>query len=279
MITTQIDEGNFAPNVKTFASTDVIPDALILQTSTVAGNVEGDAAVVSALYVDDTQAGFVPEGSPIGQSDPAMSSVAVRTGKIGTLLKVSRELWQTTGVSEQLATSVSRSITKAANSAYLTQAAPVAPAITPPAGILSDAGLTAAAAPISGDLDGLVDLLATLEAKGATPSHILIDPIGWAALRKLKSATDSNLSLLGAGVVDSAHLLLDVPVIVTNAMPASSGLVVDKSAIVSVVGPVSISNSEHLYFDSDTIAVRATWRFGATPVRPERLGTFTVAAD
>lgn len=278
MITTQIDEGNFAPNVKTFASTDVIPDALILQTSTVAGAVDGDAAVVSALYVDDTKAGFVAEGSKIADSDPAMSAVAVRTGKIGTLLKVSRELWQTQGVSDQLATSVSRTLTRAANSAYLTQAAPVPPAFTPPAGVLSTPGLTAAAAPIAGDLDVLVDLLATLEAKGATPSHILIDPVGWAALRKLKATTTSNVSLLGAGVTDSAHLLLDVPVIVTNAMPASSGLVIDKSAIVSVVGPVSISNSEHLYFDSDTIAVRATWRFGATPVRPERLGTFSVAA-
>lgn len=277
MITTQIDDGAWAPSVKTFASTDVIPDALILATSTVAADVEGDSAVVNALYVDDTAAAFVPEGSKISDTDPAMSSVAVRTGKIATLLKVSRELWQTQGVSGQLATSVSRSITRAANTAYLTQAAPVPPAFTPPAGVLASTGLTAAAGPISGDLDVLVDLLAELEALGSVPTHILLDPVGWAALRKLKAATDSNASLLGAGTTDSARLLLDLPVIVSPAMPASSGLVVDSTAIVSAVGSVQISNSEHFFFDADTVAVRATWRFGATPVRPERLGTFKVA--
>jgi hypothetical protein len=37
-----------------------------------------------------------------------------------------------------------------------------------------------------------------------------------------------------------------------------SGLVIDRSAIVSAVGSVLIATSEHQYFDSDSVGVRAT---------------------
>ena len=59
---------------------------------------------------------------------------------------------------------------------------------------------------------------------------------------------------------------------------AGTGLVIDKSAIVSAVGEVMVAQSEHAYFDSDSIALRCTWRFGANVVRPDRIGKFTVTA-
>ena len=60
-------------------------------------------------------------------------------------------------------------------------------------------------------------------------------------------------------------------------MPAYSGIVVDRFAIVSAVGPVVIATSTDQYFSSDSVAVRATFRLGTTAVRPERLGVFTVS--
>lgn len=276
MLTTSTND-SFAPHVKTFASTDIVPDSLIHQTATVTTFEDGDAAVVSALYVDDATAGFIPEGNDIAPTDPPLSAVSVRTGKLGCMIKCSQELWEQTQVGSQLATSVSRTITKAANAAYLTQANPVAPAITPPGGILSTAGLVAAAAPITGSLDGLVDLLAELEGNGASPSTIIVAPTTWAALRKLKQTDTSNQSLLGAGVVDSAHLLLDVPVIVSSAMPANSGAVLDSTAIVAVAGPLRLAQSSDYYFNSDAIAVRCTWRIGQVVVKPNRIGTFSTA--
>lgn len=124
----------------------------------------------------------------------------------------------------------------------------------------------------------LVDLFAELEGNGATPTHIIVDPVAWASLRKFKAATGSAQSLLGAGTSDAARLLLDLPVLVTPAMTAGTGLVIDKSAIVSAVGEVMVAQSEHAYFDSDSIALRCTWRFGANVVRPDRIGKFTVTA-
>jgi hypothetical protein len=59
-------------------------------------------------------------------------------------------------------------------------------------------------------------------------------------------------------------------------IPAFSGLVIDKTAVVSAVGPVRVATSEHAFFSADSIAIRCTWRFGANVVKPNRIGKFTL---
>ena len=93
---------------------------------------------------------------------------------------------------------------------------------------------------------------------------------------KLKTGTEFNSSLLGAGTTDAQQLLLSLPVIVDPAVPDYSGVVVDQRAVVSAVGQVKVATSEHQYFSSDSVLLRATWRFGHVVVRPDRLGVFTV---
>lgn len=78
--------------------------------------------------------------------------------------------------------------------------------------------------PLTDSLDALVDLVAELQSNLANPSHILLDPLGWAEFRKLKMATDSNASLIGAGTNDAQAMLLSPPVIVNNALPAFPGI-------------------------------------------------------
>ena len=128
----------------------------------------------------------------------------------------------------------------------------------------------------SGSLDALVDLIAQLQDNLAVPSHILLDPLGWAELRKLKTGNTFNSSLLGAGTTDAVPMLLNLPVIVDPAVPDFLGVVVDQRAVVSAVGQVKVATSEHRYFSSDIVLLRATWRFGHVVVRPNRLGVFTV---
>lgn len=132
---------------------------------------------------------------------------------------------------------------------------------------------------VSGSLDALVDLIAQLQDDLAVPSHILLDPLGWAELRKLKTGSAFNSSLLGAGTSDAVPMLLSLPVIVDPAVPDYSGVVVDQRAIVSAVGQVKVATSEHQYFSSDSVLLRATWRFGHVVVRPNRLGVFTVTPE
>ena len=50
----------------------------------------------------------------------------------------------------------------------------------------------------------------------------------------------------------------------------------DPKLIISAVGAVNIATSSDVYFDSDSVGLRATWRVGHAVVRPNRIGKFTV---
>jgi HK97 family phage major capsid protein len=275
--TTSTSAKAWSPDVSTFDPGEAVPEALVLLTSTQAGTVEGDEPAVRVAYVTDATAGFVAEGEAISESDPTLNEVLVHTGKISQLVKVSREQWNQPNSQLLLSTSVARAVTKAANIAYLAQAAPTSPVVTPPAGLLNVAGIETGTA-VAGDLDSLVDLIATLQANGATPSHLVIDPVGWASIAKLKLGTDYNAPLLGAGTADTVRMLLGLPVLVTPAMTASTGMVIDKAAVLSAVGTVMVATSEHFYFGNDNIALRATWRFGQNVIHPDHLGKFAITA-
>ncbi|MGZ8748534.1 MAG: hypothetical protein ACXWZ2_16360, partial [Mycobacterium sp.] len=76
-------------------------------------------------------------------------------------------------------------------------------------------------------------------------------------------------SLSGAGTTDGTPMLLSRPGLVDPAVPDYSGLVIDKRAVVSAVGPIKVATSEHELFSADSVLLRATWRFGHVVVRPE----------
>lgn len=266
----------WSPDIQEFVAGDVIPDALILQCSQVATTtLEGDAPMARVPWVDDDAATFVAEGAAIDEANPTLAETTIATGKLSLLLRVSREQFVQDHSASMLSESAQRAVVTRGNAAFISQPAPTPPAITPPGGIgptmgIIDAGLVAA------DLDPLIDLAAGIEENGGTPSHFICAPTTWAALRKLKRDATSNENILGAGTNDSERLLLDVPVLVSSAVPTGKGFLIDRNAIVSAVGPVLVSRSEHTYFSSDSVAVRVTWRIGAAVMRPERMGTFTV---
>lgn len=265
------------PDESTFAPADVVPTALIMATSTVSGQIDGDQVSLHVAYVDDADADFVAEAAEIPEAEPGMSEVLVHTGKISQLIKLSSEQFGQEGTAGQLSASVSRAIINRADQAYLAQLAPTPPAVHPPAGVLHIDDVIDGPE-VDESLDGLVDLIAELQSQNSTPSHIVVDPFGWAELRKFKTGAQYNSSLLGAGTTDTVPMLLSLPVIVNRHAPAYSGLVLDRNAVVSAVGPIRIANSEHTFFTSDSIALRATWRIGWNVVRPNRIGKFLIHA-
>ena len=178
----------------------------------------------------------------------------------------------------QLAQSVSRAVTRKANLLFVSQVAPTPPALAPCAGLINVASVVEGGE-VSESLDALVDLIAVLRDNLSTPSHILVDPLGWGEISKLKTAQNYNSALLGAGTQDTAQRLLSLPVLIDASVPDYSGVVLDKNAVVSAVGPVKVSTSGHQYFSSDSVLLRATWRVGHNVVRPERIGTFTIAGS
>lgn len=275
--TTTTSAKAWSPDLTAIAPDIAVPDALILKTSTVAGNIEGDAPAIRVQFVDDDTAGFVAEGATLPESNPGLSEALVYTGKVAQLIRLSREQFVQPNASELLSRSVARAVTRAANIAYIAQAAPTGGNVTPPAGLLNVSGIVSGGA-IAANLDGLVDLLSTLASNYAVPSHIVLSPLAWASLRKFKIGTGYAGSLLGTGADDAQQFLLGLPVIVDPAVPTNQGLVIDKTSIVSAVGPVQVQTSDQIYFNADSIGVRCTWRFGANVVKANRLGKFTVTA-
>ena len=277
-ISTLTSSKAWAPDHNVFNPANVVPEALILQHTTVSGVIEGDAPALRVAYVTDDNAQFTVEGAEIPEAEPGLDEVLVHTAKITQLVRLSREQYFQDGSAQELSTSVQRAIIRKADQAFLTQAAPTPPAVAPPTGLINIDNIIEGDA-VASNLDPLVDLVAELESNGGTPSGIILDPLAWAALRKLKTGTGSEVGILGAGTNDSEKLLLDLPVTVSNTLTANSGLVVDNTAIASAVGPVNVATDESVYFTSDSVALRATWRIGWSAARPNRIGAFTVTTE
>lgn len=275
--TTKTSAKAFAPDQYTFAPVDFVPDALIVQASNRVGVIEGDAPAIRAGYVVDDAAQFTAEGDPIPEGNPQMLDVALYTSKITQLIRLSREQYKQAGTPAQLGASVRRAITKKADQAFLTQVAPSGGAVAPMAGLFNISGVVAGGE-VTGDLDVLTDLVAALESNGANPSLIVVDPLGWAELQKLKQGLESNQPILGAGADAGARTLLSLPVVVSAAAPTLSGIVIDRNEVLSAYSTIEVATSADVYFNSDSIGLRATWRIAQAVARANRLGTFTVDA-
>jgi HK97 family phage major capsid protein len=270
-ITTPDTGHAWSPDVYTYAPADVVRDALILQTSTISGDIDGDSPSLRVAFIkDDESADYVAEGATIPDHSPALDEVTVHTKKLSRLVNLSSEQFRQTQTASQVAMSVSRDIVRKADNSYLGDA-------SNPTGLLNVAGIVDGGN-VTNSLDKLVDLVAELEGNLATPSAIVLDPASWAALRKLKVGSSRYDTLLGAGTNDADARVLGLPVLRSPFVPAGTGLVIDQTAIASAVGQVRVAQSEHALFADDGVQLRSTWRIGWQVVRPERLGKFTVSA-
>lgn len=252
----------FSPDIVGIAPGEIIPEALIITTSSFAGFVEGDQPAVRVPFIStDDDAGFTAEGSEITEAQPDSSETVIHTGKVAVLAKVSREQYSTGNTASLLSDSMRLALIRKANYAYLAQAAPSSPAVTPPAGLLhlgpTDGGT------VLDNLDAVADAITTIEANNGIATHIIASPSAWGELAKLKTSTDSNLSLIGANVEAPQRTLLSVPVTVTSAMPDYGLIVLDRNAVLSAYGNVSLAVSTDAFFAEDVVGVRATFRFGA----------------
>lgn len=263
------------PDQFAFQPEDVLGTAAILLGSSVSGRIEGDEPSVRVAYIDDDTADFVDEGDPIDESEPALNEAVVHTKKIAQLVRLTNEQYRQSMTPEKLAASVERALTRKANLAFLSQAAPVGPAVAPATGIINWPGVISATG-VTANLDGLVDLEATIRGNLGHPALWMVAPDTWAALRKMKIGSAYNQSLLGAGTEDAQPLLLSMPVVVCPEMPSKAGVLIDPTAIVSAVSQVFIATSDQTYFTSDSVGIRATWRTGHSIVRPERIGVFSL---
>lgn len=261
--------------ISTFDADDLVPEALIVQTGSFAGTVEGDAPSVRVPYVPtDASAAVAAEGATIAESTPTLDELVVSTDKVAQLIKVSREQIAQPGAAERIARSMARAVTSQADALYLNNA-------SAPTGLLNTASLATA-----GDLGGATDpnvfaaydAVGAIEDDGGTATHVLINPVDWATLCKLPENTGSAKSLLADVHDASRRSLAGVPVLVSNHVTAGGALMLDRSEIVAAYGQLQLARSDEFYFDSDSVALRLTFRLGWTVARVGRLQLLTIAA-
>ena len=240
----------FRPDVPTFHPADAVPEALINVCSTISAVIEGDEPSLRVGYVVDDDADTIAEAADVPESEPELAEVEVYTSRISQLVVVSREQYfsHQEGTPEQLSLSVRRALVKKADRLFLSQAAPTPPATQPPAGLLSIDGLVEGEE-VFDNLDPLIDLQAQLQSNNGQPSHIILHPLAWSAIRKFKYDDTSNQSLVGAATTDAVPMLLSLPVLVNPNCPPYSGVMIDRTSVVSAVGPVRVETSLERYFE------------------------------
>ena len=257
------------PDQTAFLPDDVIPDALILQAATRVGDIEGDEPAVRVPWVaDDGTAGFVPEGQPIPESDATYDETVLRTGKVATLGKFSREQLEQEHAATLVVNALQRSVVKAANEAFLANAAD-------PTGLLNTPGIGDGGV-LGDNLDPVADAITAIEADGGQATTILASPQAWGRVSTLKTGDGSAAPLVGTGVGDAPQRrLLGVDVLTTPSMPDGTLLVLDAGAIPAAVGGVRLDRSDDAYFNADTVGVRVTFRLGWAVMHPARLVRIT----
>lgn len=259
-----------APDVQAFSPEDVIGDALILTASTRVADIEGDEPVVRIPFVDaDGDPGFVAEGATIDAADPDTSEKLISTGKIAHRIVLSREQFTQRNMESLFANAMQRAMVRKADGAFLSQVAPTAPATTPPAGILNQSVTDGGS--VDANLDALVDAVTTVSEDYGTPNLLIASPSSWAHLAKLKTATDSNASLLDHRIDMAQMRVVGLPVVVNAAVPSDKLVVMDTSAVLSAVGQLNLAVSDQAEFNSDSYSMRATMRFGSVVTRSERV--------
>lgn len=262
------------PDVQGFLPADVVPTALIMQASTVVGSIEGDEPAVRVPFISSmSKPGFVPEGEPIPEGTGVLDEAILRTGKLATIGRFSREQLAQPNATTIIVNAMSRSIIESADAAFLNNAI----SATSPTGILKVAAITNGGN-VGTSLDTLVDAVSGIEANGGTATHVIVAPDAWAAMSKLKAGTGSNESLLGAGLEAGERKVLGVPALVNAQAPAGTVLVLDKSAVLSSVGQVLVARSDEAEFASDNVLVRVTFRIGWTVAFPKRVAKLTTVA-
>lgn len=257
-------------------ATDVIPSALLLTQATQAGALAGDAPVIRVPFIGARPtATIVREGERIQESNPTLDEMAYRTIKIALVSRMSNEAASNGSATELVSASLQNAVTFKADDVFLNGDPAVAdPAGRPVLGMLNG-GAAMATGNITDSLDPLLDVLGTIGDNGGNPTALIMSFGTWAQLLKLKAS--ANVPLLNPDVANApAPVLFGVPVVFNTAMPSGRILVHDAAEVYASVSQVTVAKSADYYFDSDSSAIRVTFRCGFGVIHPDRFGVLTV---
>jgi HK97 family phage major capsid protein len=118
------------------------------------------------------------------------------------------------------------------------------------------------------DPDSLIDGLATAQANHVSPTHWVMTPAAFAAIRKVKVGTGDRRYVIDPSTIQNgtAFQLFGLPVIVTDFIPNASGkarvaLIDFSKVVVARDQNPTVAVLDQTFGDYDTIGIRVTARF------------------
>ncbi len=231
-------------------------------------------AIQIPMLTEDVPTDFVAEGAELPTGEPVVNEATLTPTKIAALTVISSELAEDSepAAVELIGQSIARSIRLKLDQAFLLAASGGLPS----PGVLTGSSYTDGGQ-LGDNLDGISDAIGSVESASGQATAIVMNPQTWGRLAKLKVlASDSNQPLLGVGEsgVNQAQVrtLFGVPVYVDHAVAAEVIGVWDSSAVATALRrDVKVETDASRYFDSDSVAVRATLRADWKVLDPARV--------
>ena len=257
---------------------ETAPDALVLNSDVVTAGptISGDAPSARLAFIsEDPTAEVVKEGALIGEGDPALDELVVRTSKVAILSNMSNESYASAVAGNLVATSARRAVTKKLDSILVANTATEGQ----PTGLLNTVGINTIDGGKYTDLNPILKAIGACAGNGGTPTAIVMNYATWVNLLTI-TAKDGR-SVVSPDVANAAQpILFGLPVILSTAMPADTVLVSDAAEVIASYSGVTTSVSTDALFAYDSVQLRLTARLGFGVIRPNRLAkvTFTTAA-
>lgn len=243
-------------------------DSLALRTARVLRTIRDQVQV--PLLADDVPTDFVAEGAELPQGEPVVNEATLRPRKIAAMTVLSSELAEDSEPEavSLIGQSIARSIRTKLDQAYLFAATGGLPS----PGVLTGTSIVDGGV-LGANLDAISDAITTVEANGGTANVITMSPATWGRIAKVKTEGTSNAPLLGVdGTPVGERSLFGVPVFVDSAVVADVIGVWDSNAVaVALRRDVKVESDTSRYFDTDSVAIRATLRADWTVLDPQRV--------
>ena len=224
----------------------------------------------------DPAAQWVAEGSEIAASDAVFAEVSAPARKVAGLSIITSELAADSSPSaiEQVGAGLKRDLVRRLNAAFVGNLS--APA---PAGLGSVTGATVVPVGASwANADGFVDGVAAAAAVGAEINSWVVSAADYVALRKIRTASGSNQSLLQVGP-DGGLTLEGGTVHVSSDLAAGTAWGIPRDRVLlGLREDASVVADSSAYFSSDRVGIRATLRATFLFNHPAALIKLTVGA-
>ncbi|PJE07565.1 MAG: phage major capsid protein [Mycobacterium sp.] len=231
-----------------------------------------------------TSAAFTAAGAQITDSNATFDEVQLLPSTlkgIKTLTKVSNELIRQSVVGLE-AVLRTRLVTDVANvlDASLWDGAGTSDTIK---GILRQTGIATGTLDLS-DPDSLIDGLATAQGNKVAPSHWVMTPASFAAIRKVKVGTGDRRYVIEPSTIQNgvSFQLFGLPVIITDNIPAAStkkrvALVDFSKVVVARDVDSEVAILDQTFGDYDTIGIRAVSRWDTALLQAKAVTLLTEA--